>query len=1128
MKKKLFFHDLGCYLWLKVCLPLAILCATALNSTAVAGVQDTRFTFKLTEVPLEQVFRKIESVSSYKCLYSNEDVRNVGKVSVDVKDATVDEVMTLCLKGSKLEYKIVDQTIIVSAASQGQVKPGSKVTVKGRLTTADGAPIPFAAVLIKGTTTGVQSDMDGRYSIQLTDEPWTVLVYSYLGMKTVEEPLSRRQEVNVVLQPEFQDLEEVVVVGYSTKKVSEMTGAAQQFKGQVVTNSIAATDIIGALKGHTTGLQITGSTANPAIGASMLVRGNGTLHGSESPLVVIDGVVVGFSILSDAVSPNDIETITLLKDAASTAIYGSRAASGVLVVTTKKGRQEKMSVNMNVKYGISAQPFNGFEYMNTQELLEWGKMSLGNWWDTNDALHGTFDSKNEFITDKLSSLYENFDLTKSTNWRKHQYRTGSTVDANLSISGGSEKMTYYASYTYFDDEPTKPGDRYKRNQIRGKFDFRVKPYLTIGANISGTFTDVKTVSLNVESMHPWLSPYNADGSYKYSMPVWSNLQMQSTHKENQLADMRYNNNLRESKNLLGTFFVRLQPFTWMTLTTTNTFTSSTLESNSYQDKRTYAGNNSNNNFSNGTLQLNHDKGTSFLTSNLLNLQRDFGDHHLSGLLGQEFSKSHSIGDNVNYYEQTVIGERNAGGFAKIGNKAWGDMSPSGSESENGLFSVFAEANYNYKGKYMASASFRRDASVNFGKDNRYGSFYSVSASWLATSEKFMQNQKVFSNLKLRASFGTSGREAGQPNLNYTLYWNDWSFNYYQNNPYYQAPIASTIGQLGNDQLTWETSYNTNIGLDMGFLKNRIALSADIYNRLSTDLIINVNRPAAGGVGTQYRNIGEIRNRGIELVLNTHNVKTADFNWYTDFTFSYNQNKLMKLDNGSFSLGWGPTYHVGDNYNKLEKVKVAGIEELTGTPLYERVNEDGSIELVNSYSLATAGNGELSNQYIGLDRAPYFGGFSNTFTYKGFSLFVNMNYSFGHMVNNNLKMNMASGRNWMSGNVYKVPKKLKVWQKPGDRADIPRINADPSLNQNLSMNTSYFYQKGDYARLQTVRLSYTFAPSLLSKIGLQRAELSFSVDNVAFIASKKFVGLDPENPGAGGAPRRYMFGLNVGF
>lgn len=1128
MKKKLFIHDLGCYLWAKVWLPLVILSVLSVNNAAMAGSQDVRFTFKLTNVSVEQVFQKIEQSSAYKCLYSNEDIRSMKKVTVDVKNATIGEVMTLCLKGSKLDYKIVDQTIIVSVASSVKTKTGAKVTVKGRLTTDDGAPVPFAAILIKGTTSGVQSDIDGQYAIQLTDDPETVLVFSYLGMKTIEEQLNHRQVINVVLKPESKDLEEVVVLGYSAKKVSEMTGAAQQFKGEVIKNSIGSTDIITTLKGHTTGLQITGSSGTPGIDASLLVRGTGTLYGTETPLIVIDGVVVYFSSLSDAVSSNDIESITILKDAASTAIYGSRAASGVIVVTTKKGKKEKMSLNLSVKYGTSVQPFSGLEYMTSEELVEWGKKSLGNWWDTNAALRGQYTSKGQFISDTLRSLTNNFDITKTTDWRKLQYRTGSTTDVNVSVTGGSDKLTYYLSYSYFDDKPTMPGQSFRRNQLRGKMDFQPTPYLTVGVNVAGTFTDTKSSSLNIETMHPWLSPYNEDGSLKFSMPVWKNMRMQSTDMANELADMQYNNTLGNRQNLLGSFTAKLQPFSWMTLSTTNTFSSYKNESNAYQDKRTYSGSNSDNNFSGGTLRLNSNSSTSFLTSNLLTLKHDFGNHRLSGLVGQEFSKSHGLSNMVQYYEQTVVGERNPGGFAKMGNKWSGVSNPSGSESDGALFSVFAEVNYNYKGKYMASASYRTDASVNFGKDNRYGSFYSLSASWLASSEKFMENQKVISNLKLRASFGTSGKEAGQTNLNYTLYWGNWDFNYYQNHPLYPAPVAGVIGQLGNNQLTWETAYNTNIGLDLGVLHDRITLSADFYNRLNTDLIMNVNRPAAEGVGTQFRNTGKIRNRGIELVLSTHNVKTPDFNWHSNLNFSYNHNKMIKLDNGRFSQGWGPTYYVGDNIDKLEKVKVAGIDPETGTPRYERVNEDGSVSLVNSYALATAGNGELSNQYIGLSRAPYFGGFTNTFSYKGLTLYVHMSYSLGYQVINNVKSYMASGRQWMSQNIYRVPDNLKVWEKPGDQADIPMINADPSLNQDLGMNTSYWYQKGDHARLQTIRLSYNFEPRLLSKIRVQNAELSFTVDNVAVITSKNFVGRDPENVNGFGAPRRYMVGLNVGF
>ena len=481
------------------------------------------------------------------------------------------------------------------------------------------------------------------------------------------------------------------------------------------------------------------------------------------------------------------------------------------------------------------------------------------------------------------------------------------------------------------------------------------------------------------------------------------------------------------------------------------------------------------------------------------------------------------------YDQSVVGERNVGGFSKVGKKIQASYVPGGSESESGSFSIFAEANYNYKGKYMASLSFRTDASTNFGKDNRYGKFYSVSGAWLVSSEKFMQKQKALSFLKLRLSYGTSGKEAGIDYLNYTLYaiGKDYE-DYYREHPLYPSSYPAVINQLGNDQLTWETAYTFDFGMDMGFLNDRIRLNADYYRRRNSDLIMSVATAAGIGVGAQYRNVGEMLNQGVELTLNTHTLKSQDFNWYTTFTFSYNKNKLTKLYDGYFVNGEGRTFYEGDNIDMLKKVKVTGVDKETGKPIYERVNEDGSIEQVNTLTAATSGNGELSYQDIGLKRAPYYGGFTNTFQYKNFELYVHMTYSFGYKAYSYLKTSYTDGTAWLYSNMYKIPSGLKIWREPGDDADIPMVNSDPSYTQNLYGTTSFGYINSGHVRFSKIRLAYNFPERWLRQLRIQNLALSFTCDNVGVITSRNFIGADPENLGDWPAPRRYVFGLNFTF
>ena len=803
---------------------------------------------------------------------------------------------------------------------------------------------------------------------------------------------------------------------------------------------------------------------------------------------------------------------------------------GVIVITTKKGQKNKLTTSVDMKFGLSVQNFGGLRYMTSEELLDYGKMSLTNWWNGNKSLQAKYSDRDRFLRDTLSSLSQNFDLSRTTDWRDLQYQHGITKSVGVNVSGGSERASYYLSYNYFDEKGTKIDNKLTRNFLKLRMDYDITSFLTVGVNLSGTFSRFESPnSGSFEDYHPWLSPYDENDNLKKSIPQWRKFAMNKVDLVNPLMDNRYNSSISRNDNLMGSFSGTLRPFSWMNFTSVNTYTRIYSNTNNYQDSRTYSGNYSNNRFSNGILDISDARDNSFLTSNVLRMEYRFGDHDLSGLLGQEYYERHSRSSNLSMYDQSVVGERNVGGFSKVGKKIQASYVPGGSESESGSFSIFAEANYNYKGKYMASLSFRTDASTNFGKDNRYGKFYSVSGAWLVSSEKFMQKQKALSFLKLRLSYGTSGKEAGIDYLNYTLYaiGKDYE-DYYREHPLYPSSYPAVINQLGNDQLTWETAYTFDFGMDMGFLNDRIRLNADYYRRRNSDLIMSVATAAGIGVGAQYRNVGEMLNQGVELTLNTHTLKSQDFNWYTTFTFSYNKNKLTKLYDGYFVNGEGRTFYEGDNIDMLKKVKVTGVDKETGKPIYERVNEDGSIEQVNTLTAATSGNGELSYQDVGLKRAPYYGGFTNTFQYKNFELYVHMTYSFGYKAYSYLKTSYTDGTAWLYSNMYKIPSGLKIWREPGDDADIPMVNSDPSYTQNLYGTTSFGYINSGHVRFSKIRLAYNFPERWLRQLRIQNLALSFTCDNVGVITSRNFIGADPENLGDWPAPRRYVFGLNFTF
>ncbi len=1116
-----------------------MLLCTGLTTVSARTSAQVQLDLKVNNKTLSEVFREITRHTGYKFLYSNTELRSAGKVSIDVKDAELEEVMATCLEGTGLWFRIEDRTVIVSPKFTAPEMPQEKIVIRGKVTDKNKQPLPGVTVLLKGTTVGVVSDNEGKYELNLTSGTTLTLVFSFVGMQTQEVKYAGQQELNIVMQEDVAQMDEVVVTGYSTRKVSEMTGSVQQFKGKNIADAATGGNLMNALKGHTTGLQITGSNGEPGKDGDLLLRGLGTLYGvdvssgteSATPLIVIDGVVTDYTTISGVIAPTDVEEITVLKDAASTAIYGSRAATGVIVVTTKKGVKDKMTVSLDVKSGINVPNFGKLKWMTSPELLEYGEMTLRNWWDNNKALQEKYPSRDGFVQDTLGTLRRNFDLTKTTDWRDLMYRNGVTTDVALSIRGGGDRARYYFSYNYYDEEGTQIGYDLRRHLFKAQMDFDVTKFLTLGVNMRGTIQ--KNVTPNtgsMESFHPWLSPYDEDGELKYSIPYWEDFVMKPDDKVNSLLDNRYNDKTDLSSNLFGSFSGTLKPFKWLTLSSTNTLTLLTQNVNDYQDCRTFSGNNSSNYESYGTLAVTDLRSWSFLTSNLLRLQHSFGEHGLNGLVGQEWYERHRRSSKLQMYDQNTPGERNVGGFAHQGTKRDQGTIPTGDEAESASFSVFSEVNYNYAGKYMASASFRTDGSTNFGKNNRYGTFWAVSASWLASREKFMGNQNVFSNLKARISYGTSGKEAGADYLNYTLYsTNNTTFDYYRNHPIYQSTYGAELNQLGNDDLSWETAHNLNIGLDMGFLDNRIALSADWYRRLSTDLIMSVTLPVAYGVGRQYQNVGEMLNRGVELVLNTHNVKSRDFNWRTTVTFSYNDNELKKLQDSKLDWNGGrTTLYEGDNVDVLKLVKYAGVDPETGKPLLERVERDGSVTLVNEFYLATSGNEQLSYVDCGLSRAPYWGGFTNTFNYKNWELYVHTTYALGFKVTDGISSSYTDGRGWINRNMKKLPSDLKVWTKPGDRADIPMQSADPSIRWGLTSGTSFGYVSGSYWKISNIRLAYRFPENWLKALTIQDAALSFTCDNICTVTSRKYHGIDPEISGGWAAPRRFVFGLNVSF
>ena len=495
-----------------------------INTVSAAGFsQGKKLDVDFTNSTIGAVLDYLKEKAGYDFVYRKGVVRVDDVVTLKLKDATVEKILDAVLRENGYNYEVVDKVVVVTRAKAVPVVPTVEV-VKGQVKDASGKPLPGVTVMLKGTSVGTATNIDGKYEIKVPAKEGVVIVFSFVGMKSQEMKFSGQKVLNVVLLEDVEQMEEVIVTGYSTRKVSEMTGAVQQFRGKNIAQSATGGSLMNALKGHTTGLQITGSSGVPGSDGDLLLRGTGTLYSSNSlsttssfPLIVIDGVITDYTSINGVVSPSDIADITVLKDAASTAIYGSRAATGVIVVTTKKGAKDRMTVALDMKLGISTPNFGKLEYMNSQELLDYGKMALRNWWNTNESLRAKYANQETFIQDTLGTLYNNFDVTKTTNWRDLVYRNGLSKDVAMSIRGGGDKIQYYFSYNYYDEDGTQIGYDLTRHLFKLRLDFDVMKYLSFGVNLSGTFE--KNITANsdddsMESYHPWVTPYNVDGTLK--------------------------------------------------------------------------------------------------------------------------------------------------------------------------------------------------------------------------------------------------------------------------------------------------------------------------------------------------------------------------------------------------------------------------------------------------------------------------------------------------------------------------------------------------------------------------------------------------------------------------------------
>jgi len=1126
----------------------------ACTQISARGFSQT-ITLSQKNATLKKIFKEINKQTGYQFFYQDELLKQGGRIDINVKNASIEQVLSLCFKDLPFTYTVMENTIILKEKIPDVVAVAilPPPVVKGIIMGDQGTPLQGVSVVVKGTTNGTVTNARGEFSLENVSTD-AVLIFSFIGYDRQEVRISSQTEtLRINLKLAVSILDALIVTGYSTKKPSEITGAVQKIGGDDLRSSVTSANTLAMLKGKASGLYIVEPGGSVANRGQVVMRGQASFNDVSNPnfgpLIVLDGVITTAANLQDIVNPNDIESITILKDASSTAIYGSRAAQGVIVVVTKRGSLGQPKVNLNMNYG-KVQNNRAVRFMNTPELVDHITKYMHRLYDGTASLRTMYGSFDNYYN--TTRIFTDADLINNVQWDNKAFFTdGNQSDINLSLSGGTENTKFYTAIDWTNQDGTLLDDNLDRRAFRINLDQAINKKLFFGLNANALIDKyTSTASENQYYLfEPFVSPNYANGKLADSVPNYlyrATGPRTTVYYDNPLYSHSYNTVITKRQNYLATGKLKYDIFPWLFAQSTNTFQYTNNNVNNYKDPRTYRGRYdgaaSNRVFINGQIAITDTRTNYFLTSNLLNFNKRYGQHNISALIGQEYGKIHTETMAVSAYNTPYPGERNMGAFLTFGtyiNQLQGTIAiPSAAAPiDKASFSVFAEANDNYKDKYFLSGSLRRDASTNFGKDNRYGTFYSVGAGWLLTKENFMSSIKPITNLKVRAAHGTSGREAGADYLNFTVYTDAVRYNT-------TTTTGSTIQRLGNDQITWETTYTTNLGLDIGLWK-RISLSVDAYKRKSKNLLQPVVLPSYIGFPSQIRNIGEVTNNGLEFVLSTQNVKSRNFSWTTDFNISFNKNRLTKIYGDSLRDGFAGTYYryVGEDINVLRAIKYVGVNPDNGRPLFERIMPDNKVVIVDSIPLVKQ-DGLRGYQVVGSATPKFFGGFANTFSYKNITLSVLFNFAYGNKIFNNSLRNFMDPTAWQSGfNIAAPDKNIRWWQGPGDtEANYPDF-LDLAFFQRggVNINSSLLYVDASYIRLRNIRLVYDIPPSLLSRVKISALNIYVSSDNVFVIQSKELYAADPEGATIGSTstsytgtgiasamPRRFLAGVNVSF
>lgn len=985
-------------------------------------------------------------------------------------------------------------------ASTVTISPISQSLLRGQVSSAQG-PESGVTVSIKGKPSiATQTDIKGNFSISATKGE--VLVFSAVGFKT-QEVLADKEDLKVFLIPTDESLEEVVVVGYGVQKKESLTGAMQVVKGDAL-RDVTNPSVENLLSGKVSGAFVAPGSGQPGSRGAVVIRGQASLNGTTSPLWVIDGVIVGSGV--GDLNPDDIESLTVLKDAASTAIYGSQGANGVVVVKTKGAKVGKTTLTFSTRTGFNQLTNGNLKMMNGAELYDY---------------YASFAN-----ADKIAFPRWNADLRNSNfDWWKLATKTGFVQNHNFSIASGTEKLQSYLSVGLYDEKGAVKGYDYTRYNVRLNQVYRPYQWLAIKPSVVASRRGVDDRQYSVTSMYsnlPWDSPYDANGNLvPHRSSSWVN-----SSSTNYLYDLQWNKSANVNYELMGNLDFEVKLTSWLTFNSVNNYRYNTYSASGYTDPR-----------SNGGISVQgriSDYRTEYArryTNQMLTFNKTWDKHALYAVAGYEFNDFWSKGLDV-------YGTGFLPGFEVLDVVAKPERTKGGI-SEWAVQSMLSKVNYAYDGKYLIEASLRRDGASNFGDNAKYGNFFSVSGGWNMHHEQWFKADWV-DVLKLRASYGNVGNRPDALYPQYDLYSVSTSYN---------GDSGILINQIGNKNLTWEKTYTTGVGFDAAFFKNRLRATVDYYNKNTSNIIYRVPVTSTSGVGSIWQNIGEMNNKGIELTIGGDIIRKQDLLWSVDLNLGRNRNKLTSLyptknADGSYSI---KPVLIGDGSNiagSAQRILLpglpvdtyylkewAGVNPDNGLPMWYKVKRDADgneVERTTTSKYQEATFERLSNA------APKLvGGFSTALQYKQFDLGATFGFALGGKIYNYSRQEYDADGTYTDRNQMKLQEGWSRWEKPGDEATHPVAKYNNSDQGNLV--SSRYLEKNDFLRLRSLSLGYKFN---LSQYHIKNVRLFFTGENL--VVWTKYSGVDPEIPASDGkvlgsagpavypATRKYILGLNVSF